>query len=249
MRDKVDILAGYVLTPNAMAARRRLGRGEEVHGGDERRHLGGDHQVALHDPHLGDAAAGDGDLRHLGRDQGRPQAELHHGDRLRPRPRLRGRVPERVQGRRRHHRRLGALPGRQPGLLRLRAAREGHRAGVDLHLHPRRRAARGAGQGVRRARHRPEEDQGARLGRDHRRSGAEEHGRQRARHHHRLALRLQARQQAEPGVRQGVQRDARPQPRLLLDRRLRRHARDLRDAEEDQGQDRRRGADRGGARA
>ena len=38
----------------------------------------------LHDPQLGHAAAGDGDLRHLGRDQGRPQAELHHGHRLGP---------------------------------------------------------------------------------------------------------------------------------------------------------------------
>ena len=39
-------------------------------------------------------------------------------------------------------------------------------------------------------------------------------------------------------------RGERPQPGLLLDRRLRRHARDLRDAEEDQRQDRRRGDDR-----
>jgi hypothetical protein len=34
----------------------------------------------------------------------------------------------RLQGSRRRDRRLGALPGRQPGLLRLRAAREGFRA-------------------------------------------------------------------------------------------------------------------------
>ena len=45
-------------------------------------------------------------------------------------------------------------------------------------------------------------------------------------------------------VKEYQRRGERPQPGLLLDRRLRRHARDLRDAEEDQGQDRRRGDDR-----
>src|SRR3982751_6029679 len=49
------------------------------------------------------------------------------------------------------------LPGGQSGLLRFRAARKGHRPRVDLHLHPRRRAAGGARQGFRGARHRPEE--------------------------------------------------------------------------------------------
>ena len=62
--------------------------------------------------------------------------------------------------------------------------------GIDLHLHPGRRAARGARQSVRRAWHRQAEDQGARLRRDHGRSRAQGDGRQRARHHHRLALRL-----------------------------------------------------------
>src|SRR6185503_1898267 len=143
--------------------------------------------------------------------------------------------------------RRGALPGRESRLLRLRAAREGHRARVDLHLHPRRRAARGARQGLRRARHRQEEDPGARLGRDHGRSRAQGDGRQRARHHHRLALRLHVEEPAQPEVRQGVPgRRGRPQPGLLLDRRLRRHARDLRDAQENGRQDRRRYADRGG---
>ena len=96
----------------------------------------------------------------------------------------------RVQGGRRRDRRLGALPGRQPGFLRLRAAREGPQSGIDHDLHSGRRAAGGARQGVRRARRRPDQDQDPGLRRDHRRAGAQEHGRRGARHHHRLALRL-----------------------------------------------------------
>src|SRR6267142_1096560 len=123
--------------------------------------------------------------------------------------------------------------------------REGHRPRVDLHLHPGRRAARGAWQGVRRARHRQEEDQGAGLGRDHRGSGAEEHGRHRPRRHHRLALRLHVEEPREREVREGVPgRLGRAQSRLLLARRLRRHARHLRNAQENERQDRRRDHDR-----
>ena len=97
---------------------------------------------------------------------------------------------------RRRDRWPGALPGRQSGLLRLRAARQGHQSGIDHGVHPRRRAAGGARQGLRRTRHRPAEDQGAGLRRDHGRAGAEKHGRQRARHHHRLALRLHGQEPA-----------------------------------------------------
>ena len=39
------------------------------------------------------------------------------------------RLPARLQGSRRRDRRLGALPGRQPGFLRLRAARQGSQPG------------------------------------------------------------------------------------------------------------------------
>ena len=46
VRDKVDILAGFALTPNALAACRRLGRGEEVDGDHECRDLDHHHQVA-----------------------------------------------------------------------------------------------------------------------------------------------------------------------------------------------------------
>ena len=57
VRDNADILAGFALTPNALAAADVSARGEEVHGGDERRHLDHHHQVALPGAHLGDDAA------------------------------------------------------------------------------------------------------------------------------------------------------------------------------------------------
>ncbi len=206
--------------------RRRIRAGEEIHGGDECRDLDHHHQVAVHDPHLGDVAAGHGDIRHLGR-QERAQEVLHHGDGLWPRSRLRGGIPARLQGRRRRDRRSSPLSGRQSRFLRLRPARQGHRSGMHLHLHSGRRPAGGARQGVRRARHRSEQDQGAGLGRDHRRAGTQGHGRCRARHHLGVALRLQGHGPAQRRVREDLQRDARAQPGLLLDRRLRRHARHL----------------------
>ena len=74
----------------------------------------------------------------------------------------------------------------------------------------------------------------------------EEHGRRQPRHDHRLALRVHRQGAEERRLREAVQRDAQAQPGLLLDRRLRRHARHLRGAEEGRRQDRRRLADRGG---
>ena len=85
---------------------------------------------------------------------------------------------------------------------------------------PGRRAAGGARQGVRRTRHRSEQDQGARLRRDHVRAGAEEHGRREPRHDHRLALRVHRQGAEERRLREAVQRDAQAQSGLLLDRRL-----------------------------
>ena len=64
-----------------------------------------------------------------------------------------------LQGGGRRDRRRGADAGRQSGLLRLRAASQGPQSGIDLHLRTRRRAAGGARQGIRGARHRPGQDQ------------------------------------------------------------------------------------------
>ena len=99
----------------------------------------------------------------------------------------------RLQGSRRRDRRLGAFPGRQSGLLGLRAARQGSQSGRDLHLDPRRCAAGRGRQGAVRARHRSEEDQDPGAGRRRRRLGAEGPRRAERRHHHGDALRLQSR--------------------------------------------------------
>ncbi len=91
VRDKVDILAGFTLTPNALAAGDVSGAGEEVHGRDERRHVDHHHEVALHGAHVAHDAAGQRLARHLGVQERHPQG-LHHGVGLRPRPRRRRRV-------------------------------------------------------------------------------------------------------------------------------------------------------------
>ena len=65
-RDNVDILAGFSLTPNALAGRRRLRRSQEIHGGDERGHRDRHHQIALHGACLVHGAATQPDARHLG---------------------------------------------------------------------------------------------------------------------------------------------------------------------------------------
>ena len=58
VRDKVDILAGFVLTPNALAAADVSAAGEEIDGDHECRDLDHHDQVALFGAHLDDAAAG-----------------------------------------------------------------------------------------------------------------------------------------------------------------------------------------------
>ena len=82
VRDNVDILAGFALTPNALARGRRVGAGQEVHGGDERRHLDHHDQVAVCGPDLGHAAADRRSVRQLGV-QERHQAGVYAGRRLR----------------------------------------------------------------------------------------------------------------------------------------------------------------------
>ena len=83
-----------------------------------------------------------------------------------------------------------------------------------------------------------QQDQDHRHGRGRRREVVAGYGRCRARHHHRVALRLQRRLQDQQGVRGGLQRRVQAQSGLRRGRRLRRHARHLRGAEEDRRQDR-----------
>ena len=187
--------------------RRRIGAGEEIHGRNERGDLGDHHQVALHDSYLGDPAAGDGDFRHLGRQQ-RNQAVLHHGVRLRAGTRRRGGVSTGVQEGRRRDRGICSISGGQSGFLGLCPACEGPQSAMHLHLCARRSAAGCARQGPGRAQHRPEQDQSAWLGRNHQRAGSQVHGRLSSRHDLCLALRLQEHRTAESGVRASVQPNA-----------------------------------------
>ena len=50
VRDGVDILAGFALTPNTLGGVRRVGRSQEVHGHHERRDFDHHHEVGLFRP-------------------------------------------------------------------------------------------------------------------------------------------------------------------------------------------------------
>ena len=154
VRDNVDILAGFVLTPNALAA-------ADVSAEAKKFMVvmnAATSIITTKSPYMArtsvTAAAADRDVRHLGRTRAASRSSTPWSRTTAPGHDAERRVPARLQGSRRRDRRLGALPGRQPGLLGLRAARQGPQSGIDLHLRPGRRAAGGARQGARRARHR-----------------------------------------------------------------------------------------------
>ena len=57
VRDNVDILAGFALTPNALAVARRIGAGKKFMVDDERGHLDHHDQVAVYGAHVVHRAA------------------------------------------------------------------------------------------------------------------------------------------------------------------------------------------------
>ena len=69
------------------------------------------------------------------------------------------------------------MPVANPGFLRIRSARQGRQSRGDLHLRARRHDAGGDRQGARQPRHHAGEHQDPRPGRDRIRGRAEEHGR------------------------------------------------------------------------
>ena len=81
VRDRRRLLAGFLLTPNALAAADVSAQAKKfmvvMNAATSDHH----HQVAVHDPHVGHVAAGDGDVRNVG-GQERDQEMLHDGDRL-----------------------------------------------------------------------------------------------------------------------------------------------------------------------
>ena len=206
VRDNVDILAGFVLTPNALAAGRRVGGSQEIHGGDERRDLDHHDQVALHGAHLGDDAAAQANARHLGGEA----AASRRSTRWSP---TTARAID-AEGAFQHG--FKEAGGEIVGSVRFPVANPDFSAfvqrakdlnpGRDLHLDAGRRAAGGGRQGAGRARHRSKKIKV--LGQDEitDEQRAQEHGRRRARHHHGVALRLQSQVGDEPRIRQSLQR-------------------------------------------
>ena len=238
VRDNVDILAGFVLTPNALAAADVSAQAKKF-------------MVVMNaatsiittkSPYMArtsvttpqiNAALGNWAV------QERHQEGLHDGVRLRSGPRRRRRVPARLQGGRRRSRRLGADAGRQSGLLRLRAARQGPQPGSDLHLRARRRAAGALGKALAERGIDPKKTkvlgQGEITDDDALKSMGD------------AALGIITGFHYDHNHKSAMNKDFvkayneayQAQPGLLLDRRLGRHAPDLRGAEEDRRQDRR----------
>ena len=191
VRDKVDILGGYVLTPNAFA------------GGDVSKEAhkfmvvmnAATATITLKSPEMIRTSmtlpqAGD-TFGHWAATKGHIKSCYTMVTDYGPGHRRRAGLHQGVQGGRRQDHRLGALPGRQSRFRRLRAAREGPQSGMHLHLRAWRHAAGRHRQGADRARSRSAQDQDSRHRRTDRRTAAQDHGRRCTRHHQRLALRLQ----------------------------------------------------------
>ena len=138
-RDKVDILAGFALTPNALAA-------ADVSTEAKKFMVDMNAATAIvitKSPYMVRTSFTVPQLNQtLGtwaEKNGRSRKAYTMVSDFGPGHRRRSRLPQGLQGCRRRDRRLGAHGGRQPGLLRLRAARQGHQPGGHLHLDPGRR--------------------------------------------------------------------------------------------------------------
>ena len=160
VRDGVDILAGFVLTPNALAVSDVSDQAKKF-------------MVIMNAAtsiittksnvlraHLGDAAPGDGDASAPGPTGAASGRSYTMVSDYGPGHDAEGGLPAGVQGGRGRDHRLGALAGGEPGFLGVRPARQGPEPGVDLHLRAGRRPAGGAREGDGRARHRRQEDEG-----------------------------------------------------------------------------------------
>ena len=124
VRDKVDILAGFALTPNALAAADVSAQAKKfmviMNAATSIITTKSPYMVrtSFTVPQVNEA------LGTWAYKSGIAQG-LHAGFGLRPGPRRRSSRSSALQGGRRRDHRLGALSGGEPGLLRLRAARQG----------------------------------------------------------------------------------------------------------------------------
>ena len=146
-RDKVQFLAGFGLTPNAMAVA-PVATEAKVPMVIMNAATVVDHDaVAVHRARLDDAAAGHRADGRVG-GQERHQAGLHAGGRLRPRASTPRRSSRSVQGGRRRGRRLGARAAAEPRLRAVHPARQGRQAGGGVRVPAGRRAGHRVHEGV-----------------------------------------------------------------------------------------------------
>ena len=160
VRDKVDILGGLRADAERAGGRRRLGRGQEVHGGHERRDLDHHDEVALHGAHLADHCRSS--TTPLGA-WAYKKGGIRRSTRW-CRTTARATTPSRPSSEA-----FKEAGGEIVGSVRMPVANPDFSAFVQrakdlnpeahLHLRSGRRAAGRDRQGVRRARHRPAEDQ------------------------------------------------------------------------------------------
>ena len=133
VRDKVDILAGFDLTPNALAAADVSAQAKKFMVNMN----AATSIITTKSPYMVRTsftrAAAQRAARHLGLQERRAQG-LHAGLRLRPGPRRRSRVPEGFKDAGGEIIGSARYPGRQPGLHRLRAARQGHRTRTAIYI-------------------------------------------------------------------------------------------------------------------
>ena len=231
--------------------RRRLGAGEEVHGGDERRDLDHHHQVALHGAHVASPLPQLNEhARHLGLQERHPQG-LHDGLRLRPR----ATTPRRhssARSRRRAARSSARcdIPVANPDFSAfVQRAKDSQSGSASTSSCPAARSRRRSGRRSPSAASIRSKTKVLGQGELTDEQALKSMGDAALGIITAVPLRLQPRLRAEQGVREGLQRGLQAQSGLLLGRRLRRHAPDLRGAEEDRRQDRRRRADRAPPRA
>ena len=180
VNDKVDVLAGFGITPLGPGDRADRDAEQDADGRDGGGHVGDHRRLALHRAHQLHAAAGDGADGRLGA-QERHQEGRHPGHRLRPGHRRREVLQEPVPA----QRRPGASdelrtplrsPDFAPFLQKVRDAKPD-----ALFVLPALGAGRGVHEAVRRARPRQGGHQADRHRRRHRRRPAQRHGRRRAR--------------------------------------------------------------------
>ena len=208
VRDKVDILAGFVLTPNALAA-------GDVSAEAKKFMVvmnAATSIITTKSPYMVRTSVTIPQLNETFGTwayQERRAEGLHHGVRLRPRPRRRAGVPARLQGRRRRDRRRRCASRWRTRISRpsCSAPRTSAPEAIFIFI-PGGAQPAALGKALAERGIDPKKTKIIGMGELTEDEARKSDGRRVARHHHRLPLRPQPRLGAEQGVRQGVQRGA-----------------------------------------